>query len=217
MVYKRFFSRILFFLSTLLFIQPIISLGQSKQADFNWRITARSAGNSSGFDIEINQLKGSTRFVFKRVDSIRLSEMEKDPAYIEQRAAVKAATYVNDAAYEAEKLGILVERFAVYQTDTLSYSDQLPDVFLRSLLDSINSLSSEILNSTNTRPTNQRSSILSFHFIRMNGKKKTIDTYATNPTIDSHPLLYRLITQTLAFYRKEKPTALLTTAFTKSY
>lgn len=218
MVYKHFFNRSVFLLFiVLLFIQSQNLYAQSKQSDLSWRITARSAGNSSGFDIEINQIKGNTRFIFKRVDSIRLSEMEKDPAYIEQRAAVKAAAYVNDAAYEAEKLGILVERFAVYETDTLSYSGNLPDASLASFLDSINSLPQETLKSINSRSTNPRSSILSFHFIRMNGKRKTIDTYATNPTLDSHPLLYRLITQTLSFYRKERSTALITTDFTKSY
>lgn len=218
MVYKHFFKSLIYtLLITVLFIQSKSLLAQSKQPDFSWKITARSAGNSSGFDIEINQLKGNTRFIFKRVDSTRLSEMEKDPAYIEQRAAIKAAVYVNDAAYEAEKLGVLVERFAVYQTDTLFYTGVIPDAPLRSFLDSIHLLSQDMFKSNNSRPPNNRSNILSFHFIRMNGKKKTIDTYATSPTQDSHPILYRLVTQTLSFYRRERASAIITPEFSKSY
>ena len=218
MAYKHFFnSSTRFILILLLIIQSQIILAQTKKSDFSWRITARSAGNSSGFDIEINQQNSKTNFVFKRVDSIRLSEMEKDPAYIQQRAAVKAAVYVNDATYEAEKLGLIVERFSVYQTDTLYYPEKFPDSVLVSFLDSIHSVAQESLKVTIPRIQNSRSNLLSFHFTRINGKKKTVDMYATNPTADSHPLLYRLVIQTLSFYRKERPAALITTDFTKSY
>jgi hypothetical protein len=219
MVYKRCFNLIPSFILLLFLLQlPISFFAQSKSILTSWQVTARAAGNSSGFDIRIEQYRDKTNFFFKRLDSLRQRDMEKDFAYIEQRAAVKAATTVDEVTYQIEKLGAIIELFEVAGKDTLSYNAPLPDPVFKSLLDSLATLPVEIL-TTNTGQKNgsQVANGYSFHFIRFNGKKKTADFFVAQPTAISHPFLFRLVTQTLLFYRKEKKEAIITIAFTKTY
>lgn len=219
MVYRRYFNLIPFFILLLFLLQlPISFYAQSRSILTSWQVTARAAGNSSGFDIRIEQYRDKTNFFFKRLDSLRQREMEKDFAYIEQRAAVKAATTVDEVTYEIEKLAAIIELFEVAGKDTLSYTATLPDPVFKSLLDSLTNMPVEILtNNTGQKNENQVANGYSFHFIRFNGKKKTADFFVAQPTILSRPFLFRLVTQTLLFYRKEKKEAIITTAFTKTY
>jgi|GEM_PF-3138049 len=205
---------------SLLFMQvPGILPAQSKSIITSWQVVARAAGNSSGYDIYIEQYRDKTNFIFKRLDSLRQRDMEKDLAYIEQRAAIKAATTVDEVTYQIEKLATVMELFEVSKKDSLSYRSVLPNQTLKSLLDSLANLPTETLqNNTAGIKTEKRvADGYSFHFIRFNGKKKTADFFTAAPTPDSHPLLFRLITETLGFYRKEKTNAILTPDFIKAY
>lgn len=216
MAYKHCFNQFVFFL-LLLFLQwPLYLAAQSKSSVFSWHISARAAGKSSGYDIHIDQDKDKIHFTFKRLDSLRQHDMEKDPAYIEQRAAVKASTTVDEVTYQIEKLASIIEIFEVYQKDTLSYSTPLPAPSLKSFLDSISNLPVEIMtNNKSSKTDKQLSDGYSFHFTRMNGKKKTADFYTALPSANSYPLLFRLVMLTLAFYQNQKADAIITTAFTK--
>lgn len=219
MVYKRFFNHYCRFLLLLLCLQsPQFFFGQSKSIITSWQITARSAGNASGFDIRIEQLKDKTNFFFKRIDSLRQRDMEKDQTYTEQRAAVKASSSVEEITYQIEKLAAIIELFEVSEKDTLSSGATLPDLSLDKLLDSLSNIPAELLHHTNqTNNDNQVAGDYSFHFIRFNGRKKTADFFTTQPTALSHPYLFRLVSATLTFYRKEKTNAVLSADFTRPF
>lgn len=216
MVYKRCSNTLPSLFALLLLMQlPISLLAQSKSMLANWQIAVRTAGTTSGYDIRIEQYRDKTNFFFKRIDSLRQRDMEKDPAYLAQRAAIRAATTVEEATYEIEKLASIIELFEVSRRDSLSYSSTLPELSLRSLLDSLINLPVELLsNNAGLKNEKQVTSGYSFHFIRFNGRKKTADFFTPQPGPNNYPFLFRLITQTLQFYRKEKPTAIITTDLT---
>jgi Rad3-related DNA helicase len=197
---------------------PISFFAQSKSMLANWQIAVRTAGTTSGYDIRIEQYRDKTNFFFKRIDSLRQRDMEKDPSYVAQRAAIRAATTVDEATYEIEKLASIIELFEVSRKDTLNYTSPLPEPALQSLLDSLINMPVDILsNNAGLKNEKQVTTGYSFHFIRYNGKKKTVDFFTPQPGPDSHPFLFRLITQTLGFYRKEKPSAIITTGSTSGY
>ncbi len=197
---------------------PLSFFAQSKSIIVSWQIIVRAAGTTSGYDIRIEQYRDKTNFFFKYLDSLRQRDMEQDIAYKAQRAAIKTATTVEEVTYEIEKLATIIERFEVSRKDSLHYNATLPDPSLKSLLDSLATIPVEILSShTALKNKPQVSTGYSFHFIRYNGKKKTADFFVPPPGANSHPFLFRLVTQTLGFYRKEKPGAIIISDFTKNY
>jgi hypothetical protein len=219
MVYKHYSNILPPLIALLLLMQlPISFFAQSKSMLANWQIAVRTAGTTSGYDIRIEQYRDKTNFFFKRIDSLRQRDMEKDPSYVAQRAAIRAATTVDEATYEIEKLASIIELFEVSRKDTLNYTSPLPEPALQSLLDSLINMPVDILsNNAGLKNEKQVTTGYSFHFIRYNGKKKTVDFFTPQPGPDSHPFLFRLITQTLGFYRKEKPSAIITTGSTSGY
>lgn len=219
MVYKPCFNNGHSCILLLLFLQlPLAFYAQSKSTIANWKIAVRTAGATAGYDIHIEQYRNKTNFFFKSIDSLRQRDMENDAAYIKQRNAIRAAATVDEATYEIEKLATIIEQFEVSRKDTLYYSADLPDISLQSLLDSLASLPVEIL-SNNTGLKNEApvSTGYSFHFMRYNGKKKTADFFTSQPAPNRYPLLYRLLTQTIGFYKKEKKEAIITTDFTRAH
>jgi Rad3-related DNA helicase len=219
MVYKHYSNILPPLIALLLLMQlPISFFAQSKSMLANWQIAVRTAGTTSGYDIRIEQYRDKTNFFFKRIDSLRQRDMEKDPSYVAQRAAIRAATTVDEATYEIEKLASIIELFEVSRKDTLNYTSPLPEPALQSLLDSLINMPVDILsNNAGLKNEKQVTTGYSFHFIRYNGKKKTVDFFTPQPGPDSHPFLFRLITQTLGFYRKEKTSAIITTGSTSGY
>lgn len=219
MVYRLYFNALpLFFLLLLLMQLPFSLFAQSKSMTASWQISARTAGTTSGYDIRIEQYRDKINFFFKRIDSLRQHAMEKDAAYIKQRTAIRAATTVDDATYEIEKLAAIIELFEVSQKDSLSYSSAIPDPALKTLLDSLMNMPVDILsNNAGLKNEKQVTTGYSFHFIRYNGKKKTADFFTPQPGASTYPFLFRLVTQTLAFYRKEKTGAIITMDLTKAY
>ncbi len=219
MVYRHSSNILPSFIILLLFIQlPSSLFAQSKSITASWQIAARTAGTSSGYDIRIEQYRDKTNFFFKRIDSLRQHTMEKDAAYIKQRNAIRAATTVDEATYEIEQLAAIIELFEVSQKDSLSYGAIIPDTALKALLDSLMNMPVEILsNNAGLKNEKQVTTGYSFHFIRYNGKKKTADFFTPQPGASTYPFLFRLVTQTLAFYRKEKTEAIITTDLTKTY
>lgn len=219
MVYRRYSNILPSFFVLLLLIQlPFSLFAQSKSITASWQIAARTAGSISGYDIRIEQYRDKTTFFFKRIDSLRQHAMEKDAAYIKQRNAIRAATTVDEATYEIEKLAPIIELFEVSQKDSLSYGAIIPDTALKALLDSLMNMPVELLsNHAGLKNEKQVTTGYSFHFIRYNGKKKTADFFTPQPGASTYPFLFRLVTQTLAFYRKEKADAIITTDLTKTY
>lgn len=220
MVYRHYSNTLLPSLIVLLLcIQlPLLLFAQSKSITACWQITARTAGTTSGYDIRIEQYRDKTNFFFKRIDSIRQHDMEKDVTYSKQRNAIRSATTVDEATYEIEKLASIIELFEVSRKDSLNYGSVIPNPVLKSLLDSLMTMPVEILsNNAGLKNEKQVTTGYSFHFIRYNGKKKTADFFTPQPGTDTHPFLFRLVTQTLAFYRKEKPDAIITMDLTKTY
>jgi hypothetical protein len=219
MVFRHYFNILSSFIALLLLTQlPLSLFAQSKSIIESWQISARTAGTTSGYDIRIEQYRDKTNFFFKRIDSLRQHDMEKDAAYIKQRNAIRAATTVDDATYEIEKLAVIIESFEVSQKDSLSYGSAIPDQEFKTLLDSLMNMPVEILsNNAGLKNEKQVTTGYSFHFTRYNGKKKTADFFTPQPGASTYPFLFRLVTQTVAFYRKEKTEAIITTDLTKAY
>lgn len=219
MVYRRCSDMLLSLSMLLLFMQlPLSFFAQSKSRITGWHIVVRAAGTSSGYDIRIDQYRDKTNFFFKRLDSLRQRDMEKDLAYIERRAAVTSSTTVDEVTYQIEKLAVIIELFEVSQKDSLSYASTLTDQALKTLLDSVANLPAELLrNNGGIKNEKQIADGYSFHFTRFNGKKKTADFFTAQSSLSSYPLLFRLVTQTLRLYRNKKPDAILTADFTKIY
>lgn len=115
-----------------------------------------------------------------------------------------------------EEFALNFEKYNVYQKDSLSFivSDNYGYI---SLIDSIYSVDQETLE--NKEFTKNWIIIDGIHFsIQVNANNETIKSiWVHSPRIKSHPLIFRLIRNTLDLYREKNPNSFLKKEYTSNY
>lgn len=205
--------RILFLFMALVSFKATIS-GQSKN---NYSILLRATTSVAGGEYFINILlhNDSTKLILKIKNHIKKAELEADTnavRYIRILQSIKNPIADNDTVktYLA-KLDSIHLSYTVYDTDSL--------IVLNAKNEDYFNLIQEVLNAPTEILENKNHAVLDGTWMNFkltnNGIERTV--YAHSPTLTSNPILYKLITETTALYRKTKQNDFLNKSRTYGY
>lgn len=177
------------------------------------RATTSVAGGEYFIDILPNN--DNTKLIFKFKNRLRQTELEADTntgKYRQILETVKNFTPDNDTVktYLA-KLDSIYIAYTIYDSDSLIISNYKNENYLKLIREALNS-PTEILENKNHMVLDGTS--MKFTMTN-NGISRTV--YARSPTLTSNPILYKLVTETTALYRKNKKNGFLTKHNTYGY
>lgn len=205
---------------------PLPIHGQAIGGNQPYQIVMEGRGSNTGRSFRIDALRGSNfvQLRFSRLDSTRYQLLAVNPAYVAARQAVDDAMEAKlplaerkQGVHQAvQRMLALEEPYRVYRRDSLRL-DTRSNPALVQLLDSVYRASPETL---------ERKSANSSHIIldgtlvavRVLAAGKTEkDLVVHSPNFDSHPLLYRLLHETLLLYRTARPNTFFDKHVTAGY
>ena len=185
------------------FAQPI--------KDRHIQISASAPINGTEYYIKIKNNSKTTKIVFKIKDSLSF-RLENDTNFIAQRNQLLSEEYLDlkkdTIITQIDRLTSLTEKYKMYSTDSIEIRNE-ENTKYNSLLDIVFSTPIDRLEN---QAQNRNRIILDgicmrFLLIDRDNQREAI---ASTPTINSHPLLYDLIINTLQIYRDNKKNSFLT-------
>ncbi|UOR03749.1 hypothetical protein MUN82_12410 [Hymenobacter aerilatus] len=191
--------------------------GQANTTHYTIEVKANTPAR---YRIEVTRNKKVVQLRYGRLDSVRLTRMSADPDVKAMQALDAAGKLFTLPEAERDALFQRVlaadERNSVYTWDSL----QIASASHRALVQLFDSVSTSSAAQLERKEANRNRIILdgTIFSITVQGKQVTPKkVYAHSPDRTSHPLLSRLIRESLELYRKECPNALLDTRHTGGY
>jgi len=174
-----------------------------------YSITLKAASNYyADYLLHVTREADRIQLRYGRFDSLRTTRLAADPAIQALQAAERTGNLYTLPSAEKDTLFrramAAEERNIVYTWDRLPVTIT-PQHRLAQLLDSV--YTSRVEQLERKAENRQRIILDGIHFsIVLQGKDTRVKkVYVHSPSPDSHPLLYRLIHDSLQLYRKERP------------
>lgn len=200
-----------------LLLGPLLSNGQRLPRRYAIQIRAQNGVNGSDFRIYITRTPRVISLRYGRLDSIQTAQLHADPRYAAYVAAVLPGSHSAAAHLAAlTRFSALVEQYKVYRWNSLRLGPTPARPF-RHLLDSLYATSAAQLE---RRAENRNRYVLDGTSVSVRVTTdaqliKALSVYAPRPA--SHPLLYRLLHESLQLYRQAHPTSFLDLRYTRGY
>jgi hypothetical protein len=145
---------------------------------------------------------------YAHLDSICHKQLKKDPDNLTPELLQQGLP----DRKRMERYSKAVEKYKVFTQDSIQLIVKRAQPFVQ-LLDSVYEANAETLEQKKRLILDGTSVYL---FIQSAGEERR-EIYAHSPQADSHPLLYRLLHESLQLYRKEHPDSFLTSRATSGY
>lgn len=215
MLRTKLFSTI--FLAISNFLISASSVTGNEKDDINIHIDAESSVSSTKFNIEITKHGQLLKVNYKLYDSIKSSQLNKDTTFIRLMQQIRKNWTDNSSAARTrfESLDNITRKYYAYDRDSIILKANDAKKFV-SLLTDVSKSSKEDLERTEQNK----------HIIVLDGTEvtytiisnnKTVFANVHSPTIETHPLLYKLLTNALNLYRGNKHNSFLNKKRTCGY
>ena len=198
--------------NSLLLISALTWWQPAQVPSYSMRVVAFTSVSGQEFQVAITRSPRFVRVRYAHRDSIRYKQLEQDPDNL-------TPDQVRHGLPDQERMTryrSAVERHKVFTQDSIQLSIKYAQPFVQ-LLDSVYEASAEALEQ---KAANQKRFVLDGTavslFIKSPGKG-TREVYAHSPQAKSHPLLYRLLHESLQVYRTKHPNSFLTLRATSGY
>lgn len=207
----------------LVFAAGLLRLAAAGRQPQPYTLVVKAYTGVNGHDFRIRLTRSATSVVahYARLDSVQLHQLRKDQelaALTEMVMAVMSDSCLPKAAKAAigQRYVARADTYRVYRQDSLQLSAAAFPAFVQ-LLDSVTQASTEQLEQ---REANRFRIVLDGTNVSLlikpaEGPARTLSAHS--PRARTHPLLYRLLHESLQLYRQRRPTSLLPTSYTSNY
>lgn len=192
---------------TELYARPVLP----KQKDTASIAIATTTGSGSKFLVQIHKDGQAIKIVYTLFDSIRYSRLKNDTAFIRLSNLSKQDPQQGDK-YFIKKYLKIINSYRDSKKDSI-YADTKTDTAYGQLIDQVILADQNELNQKKARIILDGMSYL-FTISTISGIK---EVSAHSPIATSHPLLYKLLTQTFEVYRHKKNNSFLDKQQTNGY
>jgi hypothetical protein len=203
----------------LFFAFSLSSHAQTANGDLSIAITATSSFYGTNMRIIISKYAGSIKVVYKLKDSVNYRGLLKNERYKSLEKITRADYNVNtnlDTIRKANKEEQdITEKYTYYNKDSVIVGVN-KDTSYTSLL---NKISNTTTDSLENKEANKNRIVFDGTFFEFNIKSgkddRTLEVHSPSP--QSHPILYKLLTQTIDLYRRIKVNEFLSKNRTDGY
>lgn len=186
-----------------------IGYSQNKNKGYDLYINSKTGVSSSEFSIAIKKTRKSTKIIYSKLDSVDHARLGQDKEFEEISRSYFGSNYPDhptspEGKEFTNRLEKLTQKYSVYTKDSIELENNRNGAYIKSLDELYLADEASLLREKELKGRIVLDGSLVYVILKSEGKVEK-DFFVQSPSNDSHPLIHKLMDDSLKLYRAMNP------------